>query len=780
VPATRLDKPLKVLTFAMILIGVVSVLLTGSLPPPQPVVVIGVLVVGFFFWESKLHTRLYLALWHLLTVTFLAWCFSDLTATRFPEEDIVGRIPLAAMQLTIFLQIFKVFNAKTDKDYLHMFLLSFFLFVSCAGVSVEFSLFPLLVAYLVVALWAMMLFHFRRQLRSPEATVLAAPVSLSGRVRTGKLLTPGFFTGTLLTAIGIVSVAGLIFVFFPRTASSDNPLNLESFLGGFARRYTTGPSDSVDLNIAGVISQDPTPVMRVRLPNRDTPPRNVLWRRGAYHQYDGRRQRWHPSFGRHSSRPGGSAGTYRSVVNVMVRKSPGLFVAASEADRYNSIEDLRKDPQLVEQRYSLLLDYNWTPIYSAFSSPVAVVANVSDLECDVNEKFNGRLRPRGDFGFTVFSRIPSRQMNGETERGAAEYDPALYEAIQRYFTQLPSEIHPRFGTLARQIARQAETDYEKAIAIRNYLGVRCRYSLDLTQPPGRNGPLYDFIFGDKPGHCEYFATATVILLRELGIPSRLAYGYSSGRWNAEEKAFEVRRLDAHAWAEAFIEGRGWLPFDATPALPDYEDPETFLSVVLRPFSNFLKSCKQKWAERVIEYTRFRQRGIFRSITTTAISVWDGAKEYACSVRFAFSQLWRKISEDFFLRLFVPVGTVSILLALALAGTIRIRRRRKFKVLYRRHIPSRDARVHVKFYEKMLHMLMDKGIAKKEVDTPLEFADRIAGASYPFSCVRTLTELYYRVRFGRHELTPQQAQAVNSHLRRLSHLVPPRKSAQSSG
>jgi hypothetical protein len=102
------------------------------------------------------------------------------------------------------------------------------------------------------------------------------------------------------------------------------------------------------------------------------------------------------------------------------------------------------------------------------------------------------------------------------------------------------------------------------------------------------------------------------------------------------------------------------------------------------------------------------------------------------------------------------------------------------VLYRRHIPSRDARVHVKFYEKMLHMLMDKGIAKEEVDTPLEFADRIAGASYPFSCVRTLTELYYRVRFGRHELTPQQAQAVNSHLRRLSHLVPPRKSAQSSG
>jgi protein-glutamine gamma-glutamyltransferase len=592
VPAARLDKPLRVLTFAMVLIGVVSVLLTGSLPPPQPVILLGVLALGFFFfWESKLHTRVYLAVWHVLTVVFLVWLFMDLTAKRFSEEDIISRIPVAAMQLSMFLLMFKVYNAKRDRDYVHMFLLSFFLFVSCAGVSVEFSLFLLLVGYLVVTLGAMMVFHFRRQLRSEEAAVLAAPIALSGRVRSGKLLTAGFFTGTLVTAMGVVLIAALIFLFFPRTASSDNPLSLDSFFGSFARRYTTGASGSVDLNIAGVISQDPTPVMRVRLIGRDTPPRNILWRRGAYHQYDGRRQRWLPSFGRHSSRPGGSAGRYKSVVNVMVDKSPGLFVAASDEGRYSSLEELRRDPQLVEQRYALLFGLAETPIYSAYSSPVAVAANASDIECDVNEKFSARLRPRGDSGYTVFSRIPSRQNNGNASEGAAPRDPAVYEAIRRYFTQLPLEIHPRFASLARQIARHAESDYEKAVAVRNYLGVRCRYSLDLTQTPGRNGPLYDFLFEEKPGHCEYFATAAVILMRELGIPSRLAYGYSSGRWNPQEKVFEVRRLDAHAWAEAFIVGKGWLPFDATPAIPDYEEPETLFAVVLRPFSSFLKSCE---------------------------------------------------------------------------------------------------------------------------------------------------------------------------------------------
>lgn len=776
--AARLDKPLRVLTSATILIGVGSVLLTGSLPPPQPAVILTVLAIGFlFFWQSKLHTRLYSTLWHVLTVLFLAWLITNATTIRFADEDVISRIPLAAMQLSIFLVIFKVFNTKTDRDYVHLFLLSFFLFVSSAGVSVEFSLFPLLAAYLVAAFWAMMVFHFRRQLRSHEAAVVAAPIALGGRVRTGKLLTPGFFTGTLLTAIGVLLVAGLIFIFFPRTATSDNPLSLHSFLGSFSRRYTSGPSDSVDLNIAGIINQDPTPVMRVRIPNRDSPPRNILWRRGAYHQYDGRRQRWLQSFGRHSSRSGGSFGRYKSVVNVMVEKSPGLFVAASDVDRYNSLDELRKDPQLIEQRYFLLHDYSGTPIYSAFSSPVAIVANVSAVECDVNERFFARMRPRGDSGYTVFSRIPSRQINGNATE-AAPYDPSLYVAMQRYFTQLPSEIHPRFEVLARQIARRAETDYQKAIAIRNYLGVRCRYSLDLTQPPGRHGPLYDFLFQDKPGHCEYFATAGVILMRELGIPSRLAYGYSSGRWNAEENIFEVRRLDAHAWAEAFIDGKGWLPFDATPALPDYEEPDTLIAVVLRPFSSFLKSCENTWAEGVIEYTRFSQRRVFRSITATATGAWEGAKEYASAIQFALSQLWQKISEDFFLRLFVPVATVSIVLSLALASTIRIRRRRKFTGLYRRHSPGRHTHLRVKFYEKTLHLLMDKGIAKKEVDTPLEFADRIAGASYPFSCVRTLTDLYYLVRFGQRDLTPQQVETVDASLRRLSRLVPPKKSPHS--
>ncbi len=778
--ARRLDTALKVSTFGVVFLGVVSVLLTGLFPAPQPLIVIGVLLLGLFFWESRIHGKACLIVWHIITVGFVAWCTYDLTAVEDPNEDLVVRIPVAAMQLSIFLLILKVYNAKKDRDYIHMYLLSFFLFVSCSGVSVEFYLLPLLLVYLVVMVWALSLFHFRRRLQSPEAQAGAAVVSLARRIRSGRLLTAGFFTGTLMLSVLIAACGALLFVFFPRTATSDSPLNLQGFLGRLGGRLTSGSSGFVSLDIAGIISRDRTPVMRIKLPFRDNPPANVVWRRGALHQYDGRSRRWNNPFGEHSSRPGGSRGKYKGLVNVLVEKLPGFFIADSDYDRYNSVEDLRKDGGLIEQRYTLVKRYGWyfrTPIFSAFCSPVAVVADAAVVACDVDESFYCHQRRGVNFTYTVFSRLPSYNEAEEAAESPTSYGGELYNAMKSFYVQLPSNMSPRFERVARQITENAASDYDKARAIRNYLALHCRYSLDLTQQPTRRGPLYDFLFSGKPGHCEYFATAMVILLRELGIPSRLAYGYSRGQWDAERKVFEVRELDAHAWAEAFINGRGWTPFDATPAVPDDEEPETFFSILFQPVISIMNFCQTQWSAGVVEYTRFKQRVVMRSVTARAKAISEGAKEYASAVGFAISGLWKKISEDVFLRLFVPVATVSVLAALGIGGTVRIRRVGRFGRIYRKNQPARHSGGRVKFYEKMLRVLMDKGITKKVEDTPLEFAERIVSASWTFSGMRTLTDLYYLVRFGNRKLKPEQHRTVQQILNRLARLVPPRKSAQ---
>ncbi len=778
--ATRLNKPLKALTFAMVFLGVGSVLLTGCLAPPQPLIVIVLLVIGLFLWESKIHTRIYVAVWYVLTLLFLGWCCRGFFVARLLEEELIGRIPIAAMQLSIFLQLFKVYNAKRDRDYAHMFLLSFFQFVSCAGVSVEFHVLPLLLVYLVVGMSALTLFHFRRQLETPEASVAAPVVAITGRVRSARLLTVGFFTGTLVISVLAAAVAAFLFVFVPRSAASDNPLILDGFFRSLGRRFVTGSSGMVDLNLAGIISRNPMPVMSVSFPSLKSPLPSPLWRRAALHQYDGKTMRWIRPFGRHSGTPGGSRGTYKSVVNVLIQKSPGLFLAASEFDKYNSLEDLKNDPQLVAQEYRLLVGYTRAPIFSAFSSPVAVRVNVPSIICDVNESFYCDQRTWENFRYTVFSRMPTRGPNGGLADPTGSKDDWQYEAMVNFYTQLSSNRNPRFESLARQITEPAPTDYDKARAIQTYLTMHCRYSLDLTREPGRNGPLYDFLFEGKPGHCEYFASAMVILLRELGIPCRLAHGYSSGEWDEERKAFVVRQLDAHAWAEVYIKGRGWTPFDPTPVVADDEEPQTFLSILFQPVTSFFNYCEALWTERVIEYTRFRQRAIFRSVATTLKNGWEGIKEYVFTIKFTLSQLWKRISEDVFLRLFAPVATVSVLLALAVGGTIRAKRRGKFGQIYRKQQLPRRTGLRVKFYEKMLRLLMDKGISKAVADTPLEFADRIVSASRPFSGVKTLTDLYYFVRFGHGKLTPEQSRTVQSILQRLGRLVPPRKPIRPGG
>jgi protein-glutamine gamma-glutamyltransferase len=87
------------------------------------------------------------------------------------------------------------------------------------------------------------------------------------------------------------------------------------------------------------------------------------------------------------------------------------------------------------------------------------------------------------------------------------------------------------------------------------------YSLDLGD---RRRTLADFLLTERKGHCEYFATATVLLLRALGVPARYAAGYSAQEYSTLERAFVVRNRHAHAWVTAFVDGR-WVEVDTTPA-----------------------------------------------------------------------------------------------------------------------------------------------------------------------------------------------------------------------
>ena len=117
---------------------------------------------------------------------------------------------------------------------------------------------------------------------------------------------------------------------------------------------------------------------------------------------------------------------------------------------------------------------------------------------------------------------------------------------------------------ARAVAGHTASEYDLVTALTSYLQHNYRYSLELGHvPPGRD-PVDWFLFDAKIGYCEQFATAETLMLRSLGIPARLATGYSTGQYDPVLNQSVVREKDAHAWVEAWFPNDGWVPVDPSP------------------------------------------------------------------------------------------------------------------------------------------------------------------------------------------------------------------------
>ncbi|RKT86066.1 protein of unknown function [Saccharopolyspora antimicrobica] len=140
-------------------------------------------------------------------------------------------------------------------------------------------------------------------------------------------------------------------------------------------------------------------------------------------------------------------------------------------------------------------------------------------------------------------------------------------------------IPPQVTDLARRLTANAPTAFDKAVAINRYFtDPRNGFRYDLrTAPAGGGDALSEFLFRGKRGFCEQYASSMAALLRAVGVPSRVAVGFTAGYRDGDERVITTE--DAHAWVEAYFPGWGWQTFDPTPlsdgrtALPQYLDSE---------------------------------------------------------------------------------------------------------------------------------------------------------------------------------------------------------------
>jgi hypothetical protein len=141
--------------------------------------------------------------------------------------------------------------------------------------------------------------------------------------------------------------------------------------------------------------------------------------------------------------------------------------------------------------------------------------------------------------------------------GTADGPPRSLDVV------IPRGAQPAVQRAATELQLADRTPEDALATVRAWLH-GFRYARYLGPRPSGVSPLEDFLFRTRAGHCEYFATATVLLLRAAGIPARYATGYAVHEWSSLERRWVVRASDAHAWALAWI-GGAWREVDTTPA-----------------------------------------------------------------------------------------------------------------------------------------------------------------------------------------------------------------------
>ncbi len=104
---------------------------------------------------------------------------------------------------------------------------------------------------------------------------------------------------------------------------------------------------------------------------------------------------------------------------------------------------------------------------------------------------------------------------------------------------------------------------DQLLALKKLINAQCSYSLKIENKGGVNA-LENFLFVEKVGYCEFYASAAAMLCRELGIPSRVAFGWSGGKFFKGSDLFVFRTKHAHAWTEVYLDGYGWVVYDTTP------------------------------------------------------------------------------------------------------------------------------------------------------------------------------------------------------------------------
>ena len=697
--------------------------------PPKPVErffefsLLGMLASGYF----AVATSGYLD-WPTAVLTLSALCLRTLMAAGILDVRISGRLtdtlalcfvafyPLdyfyisgtflpATVHFIFFLLVCKVLTARSTRDFTYLKLLAGLELLAAAILSTSLSFFAFLALFMLFTIASF-----------TSGEVRVSTLRHRSIVRSGLRAFPrraGVLAIFLFT--GILTMTAALFFVLPRTARAA----LERFVP--QRYHLPGFSNEVTLGQIGEIKQSSVPVMHIHN-ERGEGLLDVRWRGTALTEFDGKRW-YNPLTGAEEIR----VSSDRHQVTFKSEHPPrrGQWIAYQV--------------QLSEMSFDTLF-YAGTVQSISINAPSVRYSPGGSLRVSV---------PTSGLKYFASSVI-------EDEWSTPPMPPDPMPPIRRdELLLLPDKLDVRIFRLAREVVEGAtggvNGDDAKARAIVKYLRTNYGYTLHLL-PATVQDPLANFLFERRKGHCEYFASAMAVMLRTVGIPSRVVTGFASGVFNPLTGWQVVRASDAHSWVEAWIPGRGWMTYDPTPP-----DPNAYESALMTRVSLFFDAAEQFWQDWILSYDLNRQIALASRVQQSS----RGAKLHWIERTAAWLADAGRASAQWSAG-YAPAAALALFIAIAAIlfgpaalrgwrGAMRVRR------LKRGEGEASDATL---LYQRMLGLLERRGIQKPPWLTPSEFA-RVLPPTAVSPLVEDLTSAYVEFRFGgKRDAAPRMVQLLD--------------------
>jgi hypothetical protein len=740
-PLPAVQRYFEVSLYLLVATGVLAIVSTGKLDlfstliPPIALAYKGWRIHRGRGPELSPRVATWLVLAYFLFFPLDLWVLSRGLSDGAPNPPLYAAL-LSAIHLMIFATLIRLYSARSNRDYAFLAVLAVASMLASAILTVETGFLVALAIFLVLSVSTFVALEMRRSAAGAVAPPMEAHSPMAQQLIRALGIT------SILVAASVLAAGVVIFFLIPRfTTGYLSALNLQPSL-------MTGFSDNVTLGEIGEIKKNTAVVLRIRVDGNPAQAQDVHWRGIVLTNFDG--TRWFTPA--------------QDNIVLMPSYEGNYWLGASGLPRGNFyqlhytvlMEPIATDAIFLAPR-TQIVSGKFGEEVSRLNAPPRRGYLLLDKTGSLFNSVHNNTKIRYE-GTAHLPMIPP----AELRKASSEYP----DAIRDTYLQLPA-LDPRIPALADKITAGAQNEYDKAANIEAYLIAHYAYTLDLSGPRAQD-PLANFLFVRRSGHCEYFASAMVVMLRAEGIPARYITGFLPGEYNDVGGDYIVRESDAHAWVEAYFPGYGWMTFDPTPPGNDLHDG------LFKRIALYWDWFQFTWAEWVVNYDFSHQLTLGQNLQKSSRSWSERARDIyrqkkEAAMRYLLG-LDRRIEAS---SLSLPsVLVFLVLLLLFLRGRTMIRYGIARWRLRARRGGNLTASLAALEYTEMLRLLEQRGWKKSPSQTPLEFMSTIpvADLSAPIS---QLTELYQSARFGNH---PAPIEQMSSLLRSIRDSLRSRKSS----